>query len=185
MSPIHYLDEDTLISLLQKKDQRAFNYLYDNYAGALYGVVIRIVTVKEYADEVLQNVFVKVWNHIDAFDPERGKLYTWMINITRNTSIDYIKSKSVQNEQKNQSLPNIVDAKENHNFTVSGHVDHIGFKNVLNDLKAEWKELIELAYYEGYTQQEIAVKLDIPLGTVKTRTRGALLELKRILKDYQ
>lgn len=185
MSPIHYLEENTLISLLQKKDQRAFNYLYDNYAGALYGIVIRIVTLKEYADEVIQNVFVKVWNHIDSFDSERGKLYTWMINIARNCSIDYIKSKGVQNEQKNQSLPNIVDAKENHNFTVSEQVDHIGFKNVLNELKAEWKELIELAYYEGYTQQEISVKLDIPLGTVKTRTRGALLELKKILKEYQ
>lgn len=185
MSPIHHLEEDTLISLLQKKDQRAFNYLYDHYAGALYGLVLRIVTLKEYADEVLQNVFIKIWQHIDSFDAARGKLYTWIINIARNAALDYIKSKGVQNEQKNQSLPDIVDAKEKHNFSVSTQVDHIGFKNVLNELRAEWKELIEMAYYEGYTQQEIAEKLNIPLGTVKTRTRGALLELKKILKEYQ
>lgn len=112
MSPIHHLEEDTLISLLQKKDQRAFNYLYDHYAGALYGIVIRIVSLKEYADEVIQDVFVKIWKYIDSFDAARGKLYTWIINIARNSAIDYVKSKSVQNEQKNQSLPDIVDVKE-------------------------------------------------------------------------
>ncbi|TJY66985.1 sigma-70 family RNA polymerase sigma factor [Sphingobacterium alkalisoli] len=185
MSPIHYLEEKTLISLLQNKDQRAFNYLYDNYAGALYGVIIRIVRSKTYADEVIQDVFVKIWNHVDTFDATKGRLYTWMINIARNVAIDCIKSKGVQNEQKNQSLPNIVDDKEKHNFTIAEDVDFIGFKNVLNELKTDWKLLIEMAYFEGYTQQEIAVKLDIPIGTVKTRTRGALLELKRILKEYQ
>jgi RNA polymerase sigma factor (sigma-70 family) len=185
LSPIHHLEEDTLISLLQKKDQRAFNYLYDHYAGALYGIVIRIVSFKEYADEVIQDVFVKIWKYIDSFDAARGKLYTWIINIARNSAIDYVKSKSVQNEQKNQSLPDIVDVKERHNFSISTHVDHIGFKNVLNELRAEWRELIEMAYYEGYTQQEIAEKLNIPLGTIKTRTRGALLELKKILKEYE
>jgi len=185
LSPIHYLEEKTLISLLQNKDQRAFNYLYDNYAGALYGVIIRIVRSKTYADEVIQDVFVKIWNHVDTFDATKGRLYTWMINIARNVAIDCIKSKGVQNEQKNQSLPNIVDDKEKHNFTIAEDVDFIGFKNVLNELKTDWKLLIEMAYFEGYTQQEIAVKLDIPIGTVKTRTRGALLELKRILKEYQ
>ncbi|WP_437918159.1 RNA polymerase sigma factor [Sphingobacterium sp. LRF_L2] len=186
MSPIYHISEDDLISLLKKKDRRAFNYLYDNYAGALYGVVIRIVSHKAYAEEVIQNIFVKIWNHMNLFDHTKGRLYTWMIQIARNTAIDYIKSKSVQNEQKNQSLPDIVNTTEAHQFVQMDQVekvDFIGLKNVLGTLKPEWRQLIEMAYYEGYTQQEIAEHLVIPLGTVKTRVRAALLQLREILKE--
>ncbi|WDF70030.1 sigma-70 family RNA polymerase sigma factor [Sphingobacterium oryzagri] len=188
MSPIHYLSEDDLISLLKKRDQRAFNYLYDNYSGALYGVVTRIVLHKNYADEVIQDVFVKIWNHVALFNQEKGRLYTWMINIARNTSIDYIKSKSVQNEQKNQSLPDVVNSTETHHYAVMDQVDKIdfiGLNNVLDKLKPDWRRLIEMAYYEGYTQQEIADNLSIPLGTVKTRVRAALLQLRVILNEQQ
>ncbi|MFD1768861.1 RNA polymerase sigma factor [Sphingobacterium suaedae] len=188
MSPIHYLAEDTLIDLLKKKDRRAFNYLYDHYAGALYGVIIRVVLHKNYADEVIQNVFVSIWNHIESFSHERGRLYTWMINIARHAAIDYIKSKAVQNDQKNQSLPDVVNSSENHNFARTEQAersDYIGFKSILEKLKPEWKVLIEMAYYEGYSQQEIADHLNIPLGTVKTRVRSALLHLREILHEPQ
>jgi len=187
LSPIGFLDEETLVSLLKNKDQRAFNYLYDNYSGALYGLALRIVKNTAYTDEVIQDVFVKIWHNASTYKAEKGKLYTWIINITRNTAIDYMRSKGVQNELKNQSLPNFVDTdnKEKHNFTILDSVDNIGFKNILNELKPEWKNIIELAYYEGYTQQEIAIRLDLPVGTVKTRTRNALMELKTILKEYK
>lgn len=188
MSPIHYLSEDDLISLLKNRDQRAFNYLYDNYSGALYGVVIRIVLHKNYADEVIQDIFVKIWNHVALFNQDKGRLYTWMLHIARNTSIDYIKSKGVQNEQKNQSLPDVVNNTDTHRYAVMDQVDKIdfiGLNNVLGKLKPEWKRLIEMAYYEGYTQQEIAELLEIPLGTVKTRVRAALLQLRGILNEQQ
>ncbi|MGO3109706.1 MAG: RNA polymerase sigma factor [Sphingobacterium sp.] len=188
MSPIHHIAEDTLIALLKKRDRRGFNYLYDNYAGALYGVVIRVVLHKNYADEVIQNVFVKILNHADLFDDKKGRLYTWMINIARHAAIDYIKSKGVQNEQKNQSLPDGINHVENHNFVQTEQnekTDYIGLKNVLERLKPEWRELIEMAYYQGYSQQEIADNLKIPLGTVKTRVRSALLHLREILNEQQ
>jgi len=171
---------------LKKRDQRAFNYLYDNYSGALYGVVIRIVLHKNYADEVIQDIFVKVWNHVELFNQEKGRLYTWMINIARNTSIDYIKSKRVQNEQKNQSLPDIVNSDETHLYADMNQmerVDFIGMNNVLGKLKPDLQRLVQMAYYEGYTQQEIADNLQIPLGTVKTRIRAALLQLRGILNE--
>jgi len=186
LSPIHYLSEDDLISLLKKRDQRAFNYLYDNYSGALYGVVIRIVLHKNYADEVIQDIFVKVWNHVELFNHEKGRLYTWMINIARNTSIDYIKSKRVQNEQKNQSLPDIVHSTETHLYADTNQmerVDFIGMNNVMGKLKPDLQRLVQMAYYEGYTQQEIADNLQMPLGTVKTRIRAALLQLREILNE--
>lgn len=177
------LSEEQLISLLLKKDEKGFNYLYDNYAAALFGVITRMVSSKEYADEIMQDVFVKIWKNIAQFDPEKGRLYTWMLNLARNTSIDYLRSKGFQNEQKNQSIPESVNDSEH--YSIISDVDNIGVKNILLQLKPEWRELIDLAYYKGYTQQEIAERLDIPIGTIKTRTRNALIELKKLLKDHQ
>ncbi|MCS4227064.1 ECF RNA polymerase sigma factor RpoE [compost metagenome] len=188
MSPLHNLPEETLILLLKKKNQQAFSYLYDNYSEALYGVVCRIVASSEHAEEVIQDVFVKIWKHVDLFDAEKGRLYTWMISIARNTALDYRKSKAVLNEQKNQPLSNIVNSKEEQDQTQieqSAKADFIGFRNILDKLKPEWRILIEMAYYEGYTQQEIAEQLDVPLGTVKTRTRAAFLQLQQLLKEYR
>lgn len=177
------LSEQEIISLLLQQDERGFNYLYDHYSAAIYGIITRVVSEKEYADEIIQDVFVKIWKNIKQFDPEKGRLYTWMINLARNTAIDYIRSKGFQNEQKNQSIPESVNDSEK--YATTSNVDHIGMKEVLLQLKGEWRELIELAYYKGYTQQEIAERLDIPIGTVKTRTRNALIELKSLLKDYR
>jgi RNA polymerase sigma-70 factor (ECF subfamily) len=177
------LAEQEIISLLLQQDESGFNYLYDNYAPAIYGIVTKVVCEKEYADEIIQDVFVKIWRNIKQFDAEKGRLFTWMINLARNTAIDYVRSKGFQNEQKNQSIPTYVNDSEQ--YSTASNVDHIGMKEVLLQLKQEWRELIELAYYKGYTQQEIAETLAIPIGTVKTRTRNALIELKSLLKDYR
>ena len=74
--------------------------MYDNYSGALYGVIFRIVQSKEYTEEIIQDVFVKIWNSVHQYDSQKGRFYTWMINIARNTAIDYLKSKGFQNELK-------------------------------------------------------------------------------------
>lgn len=183
--------EEELIALLKNKDEKAFNYLYDNYSGALYGLILKIVAVSEYAEEVIQDVFVKIWKNTDQYDASKGRLYTWMINIARNTALDYLKSKGYQNEQKNHSLSNFVHKDDppllagQVDETAIKRSDQIGMKNIINSMKREWQELIELAYFQGYTQTEIAEKLQIPIGTVKTRTRNALTELKKLLKDYQ
>lgn len=188
MSPYINLSENELITLLKNKDEKAFNYLYDHYSGALYGLVIKMVdSQQEHAEEILQDTFVKIWKYIDQYDVSKGRLYTWIINITRNTTIDYIKSKGYQNEQKNQSIVNFVDKDSISVKEISSEqkVDVIGMNTVIETLKPEWKELIELAYFQGYSQTEIAEILGIPIGTVKTRTRNALLELKKTLNDYQ
>ncbi len=176
--------EEQLIVLLRDKNENGFHHLYDNYSGALYGVILRIVHSKEYTEEIIQDVFVKIWHSIAQYDASKGRFYTWIINIARNTAIDYLKSKGFQNELKNQSLPDFVyNSKElSENDDES---DFIGLKNVLKNLETDKQELIELAYYQGYTQNEISEKLKIPLGTVKTKMRNALMKLKNLLKDYQ
>ncbi|MFC0426724.1 RNA polymerase sigma factor [Chryseobacterium scophthalmum] len=157
--------------------------MYDNYSGALYGVILRIVQSKEYTEEIIQDVFVKVWNSIHQYDSTKGRFYTWMINIARNTAIDYLKSKSFQKQLKNQPLPDFV--YENAELTTTNNSDFIGFNKVLESLESDKQELIDLAYYQGFTQSEISEKLNMPLGTVKTKMRNALIKLKDLLKDYQ
>ncbi|UMQ42384.1 sigma-70 family RNA polymerase sigma factor [Chryseobacterium sp. Y16C] len=176
--------EEQLIVLLKERNETGFHHLYDNYSGALYGVILRIVQSKEYTEEVIQDVFVKIWNSIHQYDSSKGRFYTWMINIARNTAIDYLKSKSFQNELKNQPLPDFVYNSKELSIT-NDSSDYIGFNNVLESLEVDKQELIDLAYYQGYTQNEISDKLKIPLGTVKTKMRNALIKLKDLLKDYQ
>lgn len=175
--------EEELVVLLKEKNETAFNYLYDNYSGALYGVVLRIVLSKEYTEEVIQDVFVKVWNSIYQYDTSKGRFYTWMINIARNTAIDYLKSKGFKNELKNQTLPDFV--YNSTKLSVSSTTDFIGFNKVLEGLELDKQELINLAYYQGFTQIEISEKLKIPLGTVKTKMRNALIKLRELLKEFQ
>ena len=90
------LTTEQLVTLLLSRDEKGFNYLYDNYSPALYGVIFRIVKYEEEANEVLQDTFVKIWNSITSFDQNKGTLYTGMLNIARNSAIDRLKSKSFQ-----------------------------------------------------------------------------------------
>ena len=177
------LTSDQLLSLLIGRDEKGFNYLYKNYSGALYGVIFRIVRYEEEANEVLQDVFVKIWNSIERFDQKKASLYTWMLNIARNSAIDRLKSKSFQNDLKNQSIPDFVN---NHvGLSLEQKHDFQEVQNGVNNLRDEYKILINKAYFGGFTQEEISEELGIPLGTVKTRTRAALQELKNILREFK
>ena len=173
-------NEQELVSLLKDRDNSAFSYLYDNYSGALYGIIIQILDNTELSSDVLQEVFINIWRKIESYDPSKGRLYTWMLNIARNASIDTLRSKSFQNSQKNQSFPENVDS-----LSAGGsqpNPDHIGLRKMLQKLKAEQRVLIDLAYFKGYTHEEIAEIEGVPLGTVKTRIRAALQQLRTILK---
>lgn len=155
--------------------------MYDNYSGALYNIIMQIIGDVDLSNDVLQEVFVNIWRKIESYDSIKGRLFTWMLNITRNASIDVLRSKSFQNSQKNQSI------SDSNEFDSGGknsqlNVDNIGVRKVLEKLKPEQRVLIELAYFKGYTHEEIAEIESIPLGTVKTRIRNALIQLREHLK---
>ena len=170
--------EQELVALLQQRNEKAFGYLYDNYSGALFGIVNSIVTDKEIANDVLQNVFVNIWRKIESYDATKGRLFTWMLNIARNASIDEVRSKGFRDSQKNQSLSENVDVPG----AVTGpSIDDVGLKKVLTKLKGEWRVLIDMSYFQGYTHEEISKALNIPLGTVKTRIRSALIQLRTMI----
>jgi RNA polymerase sigma-70 factor (ECF subfamily) len=170
--------EDELVRLLKVKDKAAFSYLYDNYSGALYGIVLSILNNEpETAEDVLQEAFIKIWKNIDNYDKSKGTLFTWMLNISRNTAIDKLRSLRRVSIQSINNNVHIVDKEHSHSIAV----DRIGVKELLNNLKPEYKTIIDLAYFGGHTQKEIAEILSMPLGTVKTHTRAALNEIRRII----
>ena len=170
--------EQELVALLQHRNDKAFGYLYDNYSGALYGIVNSIVTDKEIANDVLQNVFVNIWRKIESYDASKGRLFTWMLNIARNASIDELRSKGYRDSQKNQSLSENVDVA---GVVTGPAIDDVGLKKVLTKLKGELRVLIDMSYFQGYTHEEISKVLGIPLGTVKTRIRSALIQLRTMI----
>ena len=179
MELVKKYSEPELIILLKQHDQSAFGYLYDNYAGALLSIIKNIISDNEIANDVLQEVFMKIWRQADSYDQTKGRLFTWMLNIARNTSIDMIRSKQYQNSQKNQELSETVYDSAGSTNT---QTDQIGLKKIVSGLKEEYKVLVDLAYFQGFTQDEISKILNIPLGTVKTRLRTALIQLKEIIK---
>ena len=142
-------------------------------------MILSIISDRELANDVLQEVFVKIWRQIETYDATKGRLFTWMMNITRNASIDTLRSKGYQNNQQNRELTDTVYESVG---SVSTNTDKIGLRKLVYTLKPDYKVLVELAYFQGYTQDEISKLLDIPLGTVKTRLRAALIQLREIVK---
>jgi RNA polymerase sigma factor (sigma-70 family) len=175
-------NEQELTALLKNKDQQAFAHLYDSYSGAIYSIILQIVGDEELANDILQEVFINIWRKIEMYDAEKGRLFTWMLNIARNASIDMLRSRSYRNSRKNQSIQDNVDIAGPGGGTEQMSVDSIGLKKVLEKLKPEQRVLIDLSYFKGYTHEEIAQQENIPLGTVKTRIRNALIQLREILK---
>lgn len=164
---------------MRQHDEKAFSYLYDNYSGALYGIINSIVTDKEIANDVLQNVFVNIWKKIGSYDAGKGRLFTWMLNIARNASIDELRSKGSRNAQKNLPLDPVTDTG---GLSAAPVFDDVGLKKVLSKLKTELRVLLDMSYFQGFTHEEIARILDIPLGTVKTRIRTALIQLRTMIQ---
>jgi RNA polymerase sigma factor (sigma-70 family) len=179
LSPLNNISEPELVARLQRNDRSAYEYLYDNYSSALYGVIHRVVGDDETASDVLQEAFVKIWNGIRTYDAQKGKLFTWMLNICRNLAVDKTRSKDFNNSRKNQSTENVV-SQIGRLKTDDIKPEHIGLAELVDKLDPNERFLIDLMYFKGYTQSEIAEEFNIPLGTVKTRLRSATMNLRKI-----
>lgn len=166
-----------LIALLRAGDEVAFARLYDDYAALIFGTIVRIVGDQHEAENLLQDCFIKIWHNIGRYDPEKGRLATWLINIARNTAIDFTRSKYFSQKRKNQSLENLVLVESGQSHSPIP-VETLGLRQLIDRLTPACREVIEWMYFDGYTQQEIADSFGIPLGTVKSRTRSALKELR-------
>ncbi len=169
--------EEELVLLLKQQSRDAFNYLYKNYAAVLYGVITKVVADEHTANDVLQEAFVKIWNNIMMYDPAKGRLYTWMLNLARNTAIDKMRSKGEIMKGKIQMDETDVSTSGNTTKTEIS-TDTIGLRKMVEGLRPEYKVIVEMAYFSGYTLDEISKTLNVPLGTVKTRMRSAMQQLR-------
>jgi RNA polymerase sigma factor (sigma-70 family) len=177
------MEEEKIIQLLKQNDQQAISYIYDKYAASLYGIVLKIVPSEAIAEDVLQESFVKVWKRGSTYDPSKGTLFTWLLNITRNTAIDKLRSAGYRKQEKIQTIDASV-------YKMGGSTDHekvdtLGLKKVVGTLEEKYRIVVDLIYFQGFTQKEVEEHLNIPIGTVKSRVRIALRELRKMLEAHQ
>lgn len=172
------LSEEELVLALRQREKVAIEALYDMYSSSLFGVIVRIVNDTALAEDILQDTFVKIWNSFSSYSTEKGRLFTWMVNIARNLAIDKIRSKDFKNQGKNQDIENnVAFIDEQRNAVYKPEL--LGVKELVEGLKPEQKSILDLVYFKGYTHVEAADELGVPLGTVKTRLRMAIIQLRK------
>ena len=174
------MELETLIIKFQQKDAKAFESLYEMYNESIFGVINTVVKNDDIATEVLQDVFIKAWNKSDSYTSKKGRFFTWLLNIARNAAIDKVRSKSYKNTQQNQDIDFFVHSIES-NDNLDQKINAIGIKKYIGKLAEKCKQIIDFIYFKGYTQKETAETLEIPLGTVKTRNRNCISELRKVL----
>ncbi|MEM9361795.1 MAG: sigma-70 family RNA polymerase sigma factor [Bacteroidota bacterium] len=172
------MDLELLIQNFQKKDKAAFEKLYQMYAENICGVINVILKDTERSQEICQDVFVKIWNNADGYNASKGRFFTWILNIARNAAIDELRSKSNKEQKRNLSMDYFVGILEG-TEEMDSKVDVIGLNKVLKGLKELCREIISLLYFKGYTQKEAAEELEIPIGTVKTRNRNCISQIRK------
>lgn len=147
----------------------------------MFGVISRILKNEDIAEEVLQDVFLKIWDKFEQYDSTKGKLFTWMLNVARNQAIDKTRSKEISKDQKTRGIENVVSRIDNQK-SIEQRVDDIGVKDIIKSLPDDQQFVVEYLYFKGYSQSELAEEFNIPLGTVKTRLRLAMASLRTTLK---
>ncbi|GAB5399819.1 MAG: sigma-70 family RNA polymerase sigma factor [Aureisphaera sp.] len=173
---------DSLIEEMQRGSEKAFSSIYEMYSGAIHGVIYVILKDKELTEETLQDVFIKVWNNSKSYTIGKGRFYTWLLNIARNAAIDRTRSKDFKNSNKNLNTENFVDIVAGHD-NLSKKMDALGLRTFVESLKPICIQIIDLLYFRGFTQAEAAKELDSPLGTVKTRARNCINELRNTMLE--
>lgn len=173
---------EELITRFQQKDTFAFERLHTMYAENICGVINTIVKDDNLAQEICQDVFVKVWNSAMSYKSSKGRFFTWIVNIARNAAIDVMRSKNYKNQKKNLSADYFVSILENTTEEEGIDVNTKGLRNLVSKLKEKCIQVIELLYFKGYTQKEVSEELDIPVGTVKTRNRSCISQLRENMK---
>lgn len=168
-----------LINQIKLGDINAFEKLYDDYSPSIFGIISNMVKSDDIGEDLCQDVFVKIWKNIHSYDESKGSIFTWMLNIARNTAIDFIRSNKnklnaeIQNQGKSVNEIKQVSASENFS------INHIGIRDLINKLYEDQQLMIDYIYFRGYTHQEVADELAMPLGTVKTKIRNALINLRK------
>ncbi len=168
--------ETHIVELLKARDERAIGLLYDHYADALYGVAIKVMKDEVLAQDVLQEAFVKIWKNADRYDPDKARLFTWLFRVVQNTAIDAVRSRQRKTSKEIQTQ----DSNVYHIPTTQLAIEHLDLKAHTDGLEDKYKVVIDALFFQGMTQQEASDELNIPLGTVKSRLKIGLRELRKL-----
>jgi RNA polymerase sigma factor (sigma-70 family) len=178
--PAEQYNETALYLLIREDKERVFKVLFENYSAALLGHLSQMLRNHEDAEEALQESFIKIWKNLESYDPSKGRVFTWMLRIVRNTGIDFVrKNKNKQSKQSKTELENVsLPGSES-------RIEDAGLMAIIERLDDNQKFLVHKLIFEGFTQQEVADEFDIPLGTVKSRFRAAMKKLRENLSEEQ
>ena len=164
------------MSLLNESDKRAIPLLYENYSDTLFGVIMKVTQNEALAEDALQETFIKVWRYAHKYDSKKAKLFTWLYRIARNTAIDKLRSHNIKFKKEVQ----INDSNVYKLPTMGLNQDALDLKEHVASLEDKYQIVLNALFFQGMTQQEASEELDIPLGTIKSRLKIGLRELKKI-----
>jgi RNA polymerase sigma-70 factor, ECF subfamily len=175
-------NEQDLVAGLVASDQQSFRRLYDKFSSSLYGTIVSWIKDTEVAENLLQDVFIRAWKNRERYNETKGRLFTWLYKISRNICIDYYRSRRYKNSKADVITDDISNVLSD-DSTFARSLDTIMLRKFVNGLRHEEKEVIDLMYFKGFTQCEIAELLSMPLGTVKTRANRAVKNLRRVFMN--
>lgn len=173
-----------VIAALQQGETNALGILYDRYGAVVYRLALRMLTNPTEAEDLTQEVFLAFWRGVDKYNPDRGTLVVFLLTITRSRALNRLQQQTSQQNLRQKFTAYLPQAKPNpvmESATLNELSERMG--TALAQLPTAQKQVLEMGYYQGKSQSEISTELDIPLGTIKTRSRQGLLKLRQLLQD--
>lgn len=177
MTGLYTVSTDTLAITASQKDSQAFEILYDRFSGPLLSIIYRMTQDRELSDDLLQDCFIRIWKNLHTYDASKALFFTWSAKIARNTVIDYFRSKNFK--AKAIQMPEAYEYYRESNTSMIE--DKQMLQQAVQQLELQYRTIIDLVYIWGFTQDEVSKMLNIPLGTVKSRARTAILQLRKAL----
>ncbi len=179
------MTDPELLARIARNESWALAELYDRYARLVYSIALRMLRDSEVAEEVVQDVFTKVWRHAQEYSPDRGRVSTWVASIARHSCLDELRRRHVRPQPQSieEESPMELAGADNPEDAAVDAIERARVRHALAQIPAEQRATIELAFFEGMTQQEIATRTQTPLGTVKTRIHLGMRKLRELLKE--
>lgn len=181
LPPSAYYSEIEFVERLKGGEQSAYSELYDRYGQAIFNVILETTHSESDTENLVQDTFVKIWRNIHRYEASKGRLFTWLVIIARRVALDFVRSNYFLEKKKIQNDENAVTISSP--ASEMQRLEYLGLESAVKKLEPHLRQVIDFQYFMGYTQQEVADETGLPLGTVKTRTRAALLFLRKNLEN--
>ena len=176
-----HLSDEALVALVARSDETALAELYDRIGGTAYGLAYRVLRDEALAEDAVQDAFLGLWRSAGSFIPERAKASTWILTLVHRRAVDLVRREQRRRAEQLESAPEPVEPSAEHAAWL--HFERERVQAALAALPDQQREAIELAYYGGYTQSELAERLGQPLGTIKSRMFAGLSRLRELLDE--